>query len=229
MNIVALGDRDPKYLTHREIDATLELLTPQVDAGWVATDQVATGELEGAAGVWLFPGTPYRDEDAAVAAIRFCLETGTAFLATCGGFQYTCIELARRVGVIRAAHAESGDDSEDLVVVPLSCQLYGERRLVRPVAGTRLVEVCGAEPFEGFHWCGYGLAERYVERLVAGGIVVSATAADIGVEAIELPQHPFFIATAFQPQVGTSETKRVHPLIAAFVEAAIGPRLTIPS
>jgi threonine/homoserine/homoserine lactone efflux protein len=30
MKIVALGDRDPTYLTHREIDATLELLAPQV-------------------------------------------------------------------------------------------------------------------------------------------------------------------------------------------------------
>ena len=29
---------------------------------------------------------------------------------------------------------------------------------------------------------------------------------DAGVEAIELPDHPFFLATAFQPQVGVSET-----------------------
>ena len=37
-------------------------------------------------------------------------------------------------------------------------------------------------------------------------MTIAATAPDAGVEAIELPDHPFFLATAFQPQVGVSET-----------------------
>jgi CTP synthase (UTP-ammonia lyase) len=40
------------------------------------------------------------------------------------------------------------------------------------------------------------------------------------VEAVELPGHPFYVATLFQPQVGSSETRRVHPMIAALVSAA---------
>ena len=51
-------------------------------------------------------------------------------------------------------------------------------------------------------------------------MVVGATAPDAGVEAIELPDHPFFLATAFQPQVGASETGRPGPLLDAFVAAA---------
>ncbi len=47
--------------------------------------------------------------------------------------------------------------------------------------------------------------------------MVSAEAADAGVEAIELPEHPFFLATAFQPQVGASDSERLHPLIEAFL------------
>jgi CTP synthase (UTP-ammonia lyase) len=35
-----------------------------------------------------------------------------------------------------------------------------------------------------------------------------------------LPEHPFFIATAFQPQVGSSESGQLHPLIGAFLDAA---------
>ena len=49
------------------------------------------------------------------------------------------------------------------------------------------------------------------QRLRDAGVVLSAHAADAGVEAIELPDHPFFIATALQPQVGSSESQTLHP------------------
>jgi CTP synthase (UTP-ammonia lyase) len=218
---VVLEDRDPRFLTHREIDATLELIAEEVECSWVATDSVAARDLGGVDGVWLLPGTPYRDDGAAYDAIGHCLERGTPFLGTCGGFQYACVELARALaGVTGAAHAESDPDGEEHVIVRLACSLYGELRTVRPVAGTRLASICGAEPFEGFHFCGYGLATEHAERLAAAGVILSASAADAGTEAIELRDHPFFVATAFQPQVGSSRSGELHPLISAFLEAA---------
>jgi CTP synthase (UTP-ammonia lyase) len=221
MRIIALGDRDPGFLTHREIDATLDLMPDEIERSWVATDSGAARELEGVDGIWLLPGTPYRDDNAAFDAIRHCLKTGTPFLGTCGGFQYACVELARaRAGVTGAAHAESDPDGEQLVIVPLACSLYGERRTVRPVADTRLASICGSDPFEGFHFCGYGLAEEQAETLAGAGVIVSASADDAGPEAIELSDHPFFVATAFQPQVGSSSSGSLHPLISAFLAAA---------
>ena len=216
MRIVALGDRDPRFLTHREIDATL----PLFDGAWTATDSADARALDDAAGVWLLPGTPYRDDDAAYAAVAHCLDTGTPFLGTCGGFQYACVELARRGGVAAAAHADSSPDAEELVVAPLACSLYGEKREVRPVAGTRLAAICGAAPFAGFHFCGLGLADRYVAAVERAGAVVSAVGDDSPVEAIELPQHPFFIGTAFQPQVGVSQNGRLPVLVEALLVAA---------
>src|SRR4051812_23988574 len=109
MRIVALGDRDPRFLTHREVDAALPLL----GGAWTATDSAAARTLEDATGVWLLPGTPYRDDDAAYAAVEHCLDTGTPFLGTCGGFQYACVELARRGGV---AAADASPDADELVV-----------------------------------------------------------------------------------------------------------------
>jgi CTP synthase (UTP-ammonia lyase) len=216
MRIVALGDRDPQFLTHRELDAALALLP---DADWVATDDPAARDLHGVDGVWLLPGTPYRDEATAFGAIRHCLATGTRFLGTCGGFQYACLALARdRAGVASAAHAESHPEAPDPVVEPLACALYGETRTVTPVHGTKLQAICGTEPFEGFHWCGYGLSAQGARALQAAGVTVAATAPDAGVEAIELPDHPFFIATAFQPQVGVSETGSLPALVAAFAD-----------
>jgi CTP synthase (UTP-ammonia lyase) len=221
MRIVALGDRDPSFLTHREIDATLALLSERVDCGWVGTDTPQARDLAGADGVWLLPGTPYRDDDAAFVAILHCLANGTPFLGTCGGFQYACVELARtRAGVSSAASAEVAPDGEALVVVPLSCALYGERRTVTPVPGTRLADICGQAPFPGHHHCGFGLSEAYVPVLQDAGVVVSAHAPDAGVEAIELPEHPFFLATAFQPQVGSGDSGVLHPLLVALLDAA---------
>jgi CTP synthase (UTP-ammonia lyase) len=221
MKIAALGDRDPAHLTHREIDATLALLSGEIDCGWVSTDSAQARELAAVDAVWLLPGTPYRDDDAARAAIHHCLDTGTPFLGTCGGFQYACVELARSLaGVDGAVSAELDPDGEALVVALLACALYGERRTVTPVAGTRLAAICGAEPFEGYHQCGYGLADAYEDVLARAGVVISAHAPDAGVEGIELPDHPFFMATAFQPQVGSSESGVVPALIAALLDAA---------
>lgn len=219
--VIALGDRNPVYLTHREIDAALRLFPDDVDRGWVATDSAEARQLESVDGVWLLPGTPYRDDHVGYQAVRHCLDTGTPFLGTCGGFQYACIELARRLaGVEAAAHAETDPDADELVVVPLRCSLYGERRLVTPVAGTRLAAICGTQPFQGFHFCGYGLADTFADRLAAAGVVLSAFAVDAGVEGVEVPGHPFFVATAFQPQVGAGETGRLHPLLREFISAA---------
>jgi CTP synthase (UTP-ammonia lyase) len=223
MRVVILGDRDPRHFTHREMDAALALFPGSASPGWTSTDDPAARRLDDACGVWLVPGSPYRDDAVAYAAIRHSLATGTPFLGTCAGFQYACVELARSRADLRAArHAESEPDGDELVVQPLSCALYGERRLVVPVPGTRLASICGDEPFEGYHWCGYGLAEEYVPHLTRHGVTVGARAADAGVEAIELSDHPFFVATAFQPQVGTSETGSLHPLILAFLDAARG-------
>jgi CTP synthase (UTP-ammonia lyase) len=220
VKIVALGDRDPSFLTHRELDAAFELMPEGVECAWTASDSAQARELDAADGIWLLPGTPYRDDAVAYAAIEHCRVSGKPFLGTCGGFQYACVGLAGAIAGVRgAAHAEVDPDADNRVIEPLQCSLYGERRLVVPVSGTRLASICGDEPFMGFHWCGYGLSRRFEAVLRAGGVVISAYAEDAGAEAIELPDHPFFLATTFHPQVGTSESRVPHPLIAAFVAA----------
>ena len=169
----------------------------------------------------MIPGSPYRNDDGVQAAIAWALASDTPFLGTCGGFQYALLVLAReRAGVKDAAHAEVDPDAKEPVVAPLACSLVGREREVRCVPGTRLAAIVGTAPFTGFHWCGYGLADSFVARLEAAGVVVSAHAPDAGVEGIEVPRHPFFVATLFQPQAGSLGGRPLHPLIRAFVEAA---------
>jgi hypothetical protein len=206
VRIVVLGDRDPKYLTHRELDAALSLFP----------DSARRLDRDGRS-----VGTPSRGRMWRVARARRPLSR------RCGGL---CGDSAQP----GHGHTIPGDLRGLSVCVcqtgPLPSwsavrQPRGERRLVAPVPGTRLARICGDEPFEGFHWCGYGLADEYVPLLTRHGVTVGARAADAGVEAIELGDHPFFMATAFQPQVGASETGSLHPLILAFLQVALAAAL----
>ena len=221
VSIAVLGDRNVDYLTHRELDATLELMPADVDARWLPSPDAAAAA--GADGLWVVPGTPYRDAAAVLEAIRAARTAGMPMLGTCGGFQHMLLEFARNVaGMDEAAHAETDPEAPDPVVARLSCSLVGEERQVTAVPGTRLAQLCGTEPFTGFHWCNYGLAPASEEALVAAGLVVAARAPDAGVEAVELPGHPFYLATLFQPQVGSSASGRLHRLVEALISAARG-------
>jgi CTP synthase (UTP-ammonia lyase) len=220
VRIAVLGDRNLDYVTHRELDAALALFPRWADAAWVATDDDVDAALDAVDGVWVVPGTPYRDDDAVYAAIGRAREEDLPLLGTCGGFQYAVVELARSLAGIDARHAETDPDADALVVAPLACSLVGEQRTVTCVPGTRLAAICGVEPFVGFHWCSYGLAAAFEQALAAAGVVVCARAPDAGVEGIELASHPFFLATLFQPQVGALAGAPTHPLIGAFLEAA---------
>jgi CTP synthase (UTP-ammonia lyase) len=219
--IALLGDRNLEYVTHRALEAAVAQLPAGVDARWIGTDTPQARALDAFDGIWMLPGTPYRDDDAALAAIDRALDAGTPLLATCGGFQYALLALARRLaGIEDAAHAELEPDARTPVVAPLACSLIGEEREVTCVPGTRLAAICGTAPFTGFHYCGYGLSAEFVARLEDAGVVISAHAPDAGVEGIELPEHPFFVATLFQPQMGALSGAPLHPLIVAFAEEA---------
>ena len=215
-----LGDRNTDYLTHRELEVALSLLPSGVRAEWVGTDTPAAAKTADADGVWVVPGSPYRHDAAVYAAITIARTSGQPFLGTCGGFQYAIVEYARNVaGLMDADHAEIVPDGHTLVVDRLECSLVAQERLVTPIAGTMMDALSGGRSFTGFHWCNFGLAPAYVDKLVACGLVVGARADDAGVEAVELTNHPFYLATLFQPQVGSAAAGRLHPVISSFVAA----------
>ena len=224
--IAILGDRDPAYVTHRGIDAAMRLMQ-DAEIRWLGSDDPAAPALAGFDAVWVAPGTPYRDDDAVLAAIEHARTSGMPILGTCGGFQHMLVEFARNVaGIAGAAHAETAPAAADPVVAALACSLVGETRQVTTVPGTRTAELCGPGPFAGFHWCTYGLAPEREAALEAAGLVVAARAQDAGVEAVELPGHPFYLATLFQPQMDGTRPGRVHPLLQALQDAAnqLSPR-----
>jgi CTP synthase (UTP-ammonia lyase) len=218
--IFVLGDRNPSAVTHRELDAAIKRMPSGVSARWVGTDTPEAMRTSQADAVWAVSGSPYRNDGAVYSAISSARESGQPFLGTCAGFQYAVVEFARNVaGIADAGHAETTPEGTHLVVGRLACSLIGQERHVTAIPGTRMYDLCGKTPFVGFHWCNYGLAPAYADRLVEHGLVIAARADDAGVEAVELRDHPFFLATLFQPQVGAVAGKPLHPVIEAFVAA----------
>ncbi|MCB0882064.1 MAG: CTP synthase [Thermoleophilia bacterium] len=186
---------------------------------WVPTDSGT--DVTAFDGVWLVPGSPYADDAAVYAALRAVRRAGVPFLGTCGGLQYAAISFLRDIAGVDATHEESDavEGVDGHAVRTLACDLHGEERPVTPVPGTRFAALC-PEPFAGVHHCGYGLTPGAVARLERHGVVVGATAPDAGAEVLEFPGAAFAMACLFQPHIGASRGEPVHPLIAAFRDAA---------
>ena len=164
----ALGDRDPAYLTHREIDAALPLAPAGVEAR--RCRRTARRRAGSTASTRCgFGWHSARDDDVVYAAIRFARE-GLAGARDAAAL-YMAVEFARNVAGIRgAAMRETDPDGEAIVVGQLSCSLVGEERRVTAVRGRARAGLCGTAPFIGFHWCSYGLADGVAERLAAAGL-----------------------------------------------------------
>lgn len=218
--IAVLGD-DRGHPSHHEINALLPRLDTElgVDATWSPTD--SDFDVTDHDGVWLVPGSPYENDEAVINALRIVRTAGIPFLGTCGGMQYAVMEFLRSELARSATHAESDGEGEDNAVVPLTCSLYGELGLVEPIPGSRFADWV-PEPFEGMHYCNYAPSQQSVDLLKAAGIVVGATGPDAGAEVLEFPQHPFYVVSMFQPHIGASQGKPIHPLIRAFVGAVRG-------
>lgn len=132
------------------------------------------------------------------------------------------VEIARHVlGIGDADHAESNPGAPRLVITPLACAIAGEERPVRIVAGTRAADLYRAtEAVEEF-WCSYGVNREYDQAFGSAGLVVSGCGDEGEARIVELPDHPFFVATLFLPQK-RSTTGRPHPVLAGFARAVGG-------
>src|SRR5262245_59700228 len=227
VRIALVGDCDPALRAHAAVPMALHLVSDEmgyaIQPAWVATDSLTRNDasrLESFHGIWCVPGSPYRSMDGALRAIRFARESGRPFLGTCGGFQHAIIESLRNVaGVKEADHAESNPGAKMPVIARLACSLAGRGGVIRLQAGTRLAAAYRRhEVTEGFH-CNFGFDKRYEEALTKSGLKISGRDPSGDARVVELPNHPFFIATLFQPE-RSAFTARSHSLIKAFVEAA---------
>jgi CTP synthase (UTP-ammonia lyase) len=202
------------------IDALLGREGIALDPYWIATPDAAECDLRGFDAIWLAPGSPYASADGAFAAVRTAREQGIPFLGTCGGFQHALIEYARHVcGLPGVENAEVAPDAAEQLIVPLECSLKGREEAVMVVPGTLAAKISGAGRRTERYHCNYGLNLDYLEALTSGGLRFSGFDDGGQVRMAELPGHPFFLGTLFQPELSGDGTQP-HPVIRAFAAAA---------
>ena len=90
----------------------------------------------------------------------------------------------------------------------------------RLVEGSQAREIYGTEDISERHRHRYEVNNDYRRTLYDHGLRFSGVSPDETlVEMIELPDHPWFVAGQFHPELKSRPT-RPHPLFASFVEAA---------
>jgi CTP synthase (UTP-ammonia lyase) len=227
VSVAIVGDHDPSSRTHEATEASLDhaaaALGIELSHRWVPTPALAVDArraLVDDSAVWIAPGSPYASMAGALAAIRLAREEGMPLLGTCGGFQHVVIEYARNVlGFEDAQHAEYDPRASTLFVTPLSCSLAGQEMRVCLVAGSRAAGAYGATATVERYYCNFGLDPERQAPLHAAGLRVVGVDAGGEARVVEIPEHPFYVATLYVPQT-RSTPDHPHPLVAAFVRAA---------
>jgi len=216
--IALVGDYDAAVPAHQAIPLAL---AGRARFAWLATDTLGDAQmLAQFDGIWCVPASPYRSLEGALRAIRHAREQRIPFLGTCGGFQHALIEYARSVlGWADADHAETAPDAPRAVITALQCSLVEVRAPIRLLAGSRIAAAYGRSPITEGYRCRYGLNPRCAAELLGGALAATAFDEEGEVRAVELADHPFFVATLFQPERAALAGERA-PLVEAFTLAA---------
>ena len=205
-----------------------------LDLRWIPSEELtgmlASGYLEDLDGIVVPGGFGYRGVEGKIASIRFARERNIPFLGLCLGLQCAVIEFARNVLGLDGANSSEFDPTSTHPVIDLMHSQQdvedkgGTMRLglypARLVDGSLVRQLYGDELIYERHRHRWEVNNRYRRDLEDAGLSLSGLAPDGSlVEFIELPSHPFFVATQAHPEF-KSRPDDPHPLFAGLVEAA---------
>jgi CTP synthase (UTP-ammonia lyase) len=133
------------------------------------------------------------------------------------------LEYARNVlGFKDAQHAEYDPYASQLFISQLTCSLAGREMRLSFGEGSKVASIYGALSATEQYYCNFGVNPQYVPLFRKGPLVVSGSDEEGEVRVIELPKHPFYVATLFVPQMRSAPGKP-HPLVMEFLRAALRP------
>ena len=221
--IALLGDFTASKKTHLATTAAIEhsraALGIKIAAEWVATPAITPEIFWRFSGIWIAPGSPYKDMNRTLWAIRYAREHNIPCFGTCGGFQHMVLEYARNVLNLKdAEHAEYQPYASDLFISKLECSLAGRHMQLTFVPNSKVARTYNGLSAVEEYYCDFGINPDKVSILKSGALQVTGSDIEGEIRVIELPAHPFFLGTLFVPQTrSTFETP--HPLVSAFVNA----------
>jgi len=208
----------------------------ELNIRWVNSEEVEPEEteshLEGVHAIIVPGGFGVRGVDGKITAIKYARTNKIPFMGLCLGMQCAVIEWARNLaGLEKANSAEFDPTTPDPVINLLPEQedvvdLGGTMRLglypCRLQPNTLAFKVYQQEVIYERHRHRYEFNNSYRNLFLETGYLISGASPDGRLaEIIELPGHPFFIATQFHPEF-QSRPSAPHPLFLGLVKAALG-------
>ena len=197
------------------------------------------GSLAGMDAILVPGGFGERGIEGKIQAVRYAREQRIPYLGICLGMQLAIVEYARHVLGFADAHSTEFNRATTHPVIGLITEwqdrehgvqqrsatsaLGGSMRLgaqaVRLAAGSVAREIYGRDEIMERHRHRFEFNNNYLEPFRRAGMAFSGLSPDELVEIIELPGHPWFLATQFHPEF-TSTPRDGHPLFSGFVRAA---------
>jgi CTP synthase len=212
----------------------------RVDLTWIESDSLENGKapedfLRGVDALVVAPGFGMRGIEGKIEAIRYARENDLPFLGICLGLQMAVIEFARNVCGLTGANSEEMMESPPYPVIHLLPDQRGVKdkgatmRLgsypCNVVTGSLAQRLYGGTRITERHRHRYEVNNDFREKLTEGGMLISGVSPDYRlVEMVEIPSHPFFIATQAHPEF-KSRPNRPHPLFQGLVKAAVERRI----
>lgn len=231
-----------KSLTEALIHAGANLDT-KVNIKWIDSERLDANsieELQGIDGILIPGGFGERGVEGKIKAIQYARENKIPFLGICLGMQLCIIEFARNVlGITDATSSEFDPKTQSPLIYMIEDFIDQEgykqiRTHTSPLGGTmRLGEYnCdlkhnsklqkayrGIQTAQERHRHRYEANPKYRSMLEEAGMIVSGESDGL-IEAVELRDHPWFIAVQFHPEF-TSRLQNPNPIILEFVYQAL--------
>ncbi len=207
-----------------------------VDLKWVDTEKIESDEdaariFKNVNGILILPGFGTRGSEGKILAAKYAREQRIPFLGICLGLQCAVIDFARHVCGLPGANSTEFDSHTRYPVI----DLMESQRAIKAKGGTMRLGAygcqitTGSKAFNAYrtrsiserHRHRWEVNNRYRQRLEKYGMKISGVNPELNlVEIIELPNHPWFVAGQFHPEL-KSRVGRAHPLFRDFVAAAV--------
>ncbi len=185
-------------------------------------------------GVVVPGGFGERGIEGKILAAQYARERGIPYFGLCLGMQVAAIEFARHVVGWREANSSEFDAQAPQKVIDLmpdqsgmvekggTMRLGSYKCVLKP--GSLAQRAYGKEEVEERHRHRYEFNNKHAAQLQSRGLVLSGKCAGRElVEIIELPDHPWYLAVQFHPEL-RSRPHEPHPLFVDFVRAALERR-----
>ena len=207
----------------------------KVEIHWVDSENLldqerCAEELSGVDGIILPGGFGDRGIEGMIQAARYAREQNIPYFGICLGMQIMVMEYARDVlGYADANSSEFTPDGEHNVIA-----LMPDQDGIEDIGGTLRLgsypcvldtaslayQVYGEETIHERHRHRYEVNNDYRNILTENGMKLCGLSPDGRiVEMVEIPGHPWFVATQAHPEL-KSRPNRPHPLFKGFIKAA---------